>query len=117
MSTTDWTVTKYQGGTDPNPLSSDRLLATVLADLAAVMNALPASELDPTAQAIRDECSHLSDEVKAAIAVHGVVEHKGIGGTVYAYETDGYGSTYLMDDANIPSLLSCVLWKGSSDPS
>lgn len=47
----------------------------------------------------------LADEVEKAIRDHAIVEHPKYG-KIYAYEVDGFGSTYLMDDANIPSLLS-----------
>ena len=39
---------------------------------------------------------------------HGVFNHKKYG-QVFAYEVDGYGSQILMDDANVPSLLSLPL--------
>lgn len=47
----------------------------------------------------------LADEVDTAIRAHGVMQHPACG-EVYAYEVDGYGSAYFMDDANVPSLLS-----------
>lgn len=47
----------------------------------------------------------LADEVEKAIRDHAIVKHPKYG-DIYAYEVDGFGSTYLMDDANIPSLLS-----------
>lgn len=47
----------------------------------------------------------LADEVEKAIRDHAIVKHPKYG-NIYAYEVDGFGSTYLMDDANIPSLLS-----------
>ncbi|HET8844894.1 MAG TPA: glycoside hydrolase family 125 protein, partial [Ktedonobacteraceae bacterium] len=47
----------------------------------------------------------LHDEVVAGIAAHGMVAHPRYG-QIYAYETDGYGHHVLMDDANVPSLLS-----------
>ncbi|KIW01893.1 uncharacterized protein PV09_06736 [Verruconis gallopava] len=43
-----------------------------------------------------------------AVWEHGVVTHKKYG-KVFAYEVDGYGSHVLMDDANLPSLLSLPL--------
>ena len=51
------------------------------------------------------ECRALADEVDAAIQRVGIVEHPRYG-RMYAYEVDGYGNALLMDDANVPSLLS-----------
>jgi meiotically up-regulated gene 157 (Mug157) protein len=51
------------------------------------------------------ECIELAGEVAAAIADHAVVEHP-THGEVYAYEVDGFGNALVMDDANVPSLLS-----------
>jgi meiotically up-regulated gene 157 (Mug157) protein len=47
----------------------------------------------------------LAAEVENAIQAHGVYNHP-TAGTVYAFEVDGFGNTYFMDDANIPSLLA-----------
>ena len=52
-----------------------------------------------------DKCNALANEVKNAIYEHGVVEHKKFG-KIFAYEVDGFGSHILMDDANVPSLIS-----------
>lgn len=47
----------------------------------------------------------LALEVENALKEHAVTEHKAFG-KVYAYEVNGFGSFNLMDDANVPSLLS-----------
>ena len=47
----------------------------------------------------------LSAQIAAAIERYGVVYAPGFG-RIYAYEVDGLGHANLMDDANIPSLLS-----------
>ena len=47
----------------------------------------------------------LATEVEKALQEHAVVTHKKFG-PVYAFEVNGMGSYNLMDDANIPSLLS-----------
>ena len=49
-----------------------------------------------------------ADSIEAGIMEHGIVYHKKYG-EVFAFEVDGYGSAILMDDANIPSLLSLPL--------
>ncbi|WP_342435423.1 glycoside hydrolase family 125 protein [Paenibacillus sp. FSL L8-0436] len=59
---------------------------------------LNSSELAASAQ-------HLLEQIEGGIRQHGTVDHPEFG-TVYAYETDGLGSVNLMDDANVPSLLS-----------
>lgn len=48
------------------------------------------------------------ETIEKGIWEHGVVNHK-TWGEVFAYEVDGYGSSILMDDANLPSLLSLPL--------
>jgi uncharacterized protein len=52
-----------------------------------------------------DECRALAREVSAALARYSVAHHP-TRGAVWAYEVDGFGNQLLMDDANVPSLLS-----------
>ena len=47
----------------------------------------------------------LGAEIETGIQNFATVEHPTFG-TIYAYETDGMGNHNLMDDANVPSLLS-----------
>ena len=47
----------------------------------------------------------MADEVESAIQKYAVVDHPKYG-PIYAFEIDGFGSHLLMDDANVPSLLS-----------
>ncbi|MFV0503632.1 MAG: glycoside hydrolase family 125 protein [Lachnospirales bacterium] len=47
----------------------------------------------------------LAAEIRSAIEKYGTVNHYKFG-KVYAYEVDGFGMYNLMDDANVPSLLS-----------
>ncbi|KAI6873738.1 glycoside hydrolase family 125 protein [Hortaea werneckii] len=47
----------------------------------------------------------LSENLRTSISKHGIV-HTSNHGDIYAYEVDGYMSQNIMDDANIPSLLS-----------
>ena len=51
------------------------------------------------------QCRVLADEVEQALKQYGIVEHARFG-SVYAYEADGYGDYYCIDDGNVPSLLS-----------
>ncbi|GBF08096.1 hypothetical protein DAERI_220039 [Deinococcus aerius] len=51
------------------------------------------------------EAFALQGDIEAGIETFGVVNHPEFG-RMYAYETDGLGRHLLMDDANVPSLLS-----------
>ena len=51
------------------------------------------------------ELNTLAKEVEAALQKYAVVQHQQFG-KVYAYEVNGFGSYNLMDDANVPNLLS-----------
>jgi len=77
-------------------------------------NAMAVVELRHCARILRevladDPCAaratRLADEIDEGIRRTGVVDHPTCG-RIFAYEVDGYGSYYFMDDANIPSLLS-----------
>ena len=62
-------------------------------------------------QSIRDnntlanECLELANEVEKALQQYAIINHDKFG-KIYAYEINGFGSFNLMDDANVPSLLS-----------
>lgn len=51
------------------------------------------------------ECRKLADEVEQALRQYAVVRHPRLG-DVYAFEIDGFGGRTIMDDANLPNLLS-----------
>lgn len=51
------------------------------------------------------ECRALAGEVETALRKYAVVEHPEFG-KIYAFEVDGFGNRFLMDDANVPSLLA-----------
>ncbi|WP_417361054.1 glycoside hydrolase family 125 protein [Galbibacter sp.] len=55
--------------------------------------------------ALAKQLLDLSKEVALALEKHAIVEHPNYG-PIYAFEIDGYGNHLLMDDANVPSLLS-----------
>ncbi|HVU84099.1 MAG TPA: glycoside hydrolase family 125 protein, partial [Puia sp.] len=54
---------------------------------------------------LASECNSLADEVEQALQQYAVIPDK-TSGKIYAYEVNGFGSFNLMDDANVPSLLS-----------
>lgn len=51
------------------------------------------------------ECIELANEVEEALKKYATYNHPNHG-TIYAFEVDGFGNRYLMDDANVPSLLA-----------
>lgn len=51
------------------------------------------------------ECQNLQSEIDRGIQAYGIVHHDEYG-EIFAYEVDGMGNCLLMDDANVPSLLS-----------
>ncbi|KAF7506783.1 hypothetical protein GJ744_011395 [Endocarpon pusillum] len=85
-------------------------------------NAMMAAELKRTSQllesvlgsnnervaSISQSLLQRSETISKAIYEHAVIEHPTFG-KVFAFEIDGYGSHLVMDDANIPSLLSLPL--------
>ncbi len=54
---------------------------------------------------LQEDARTLRTQIEEGIRNYGIVETSDYG-KIYAYETDGFGQYNLMDDANIPSLLS-----------
>lgn len=67
-------------------------------------------------EALYDRAGKLAGEIERGIQEHGIVRHPEYG-LIYAYETDGLGNYNLMDDANVPSLLSIPYlgYRGAND--
>jgi len=54
---------------------------------------------------LKKSAMQLADEINEGIEKYGIVEHPEFG-KIFAYEVDGFGSRYIMDDPNVPNLLS-----------
>ena len=55
--------------------------------------------------ALARDCRALAAEVEQALQRYAVYKHPKYG-KIYAFEVDGFGNHFLMDDANVPSLLA-----------
>lgn len=66
---------------------------------------------------LAERAAILRDEIEKGINQYGII-HDSEYGDIYAYETDGMGHYNLMDDANVPSLLSIpwLNYKTGDDP-
>lgn len=71
----------------------------------------PALNLDSS---IRKDSLELANTILAAVGEYGKIESEKLG-VIYAYEINGFGSYNLMDDANIPSLLSLPYLSGEEE--
>ena len=71
-----------------------------LREAAQMQDALPGGD-----KQLASEMRQLAGEVEIALNRYSTVVHPKYG-QIYAFETDGFGSHLLMDDANVPSLLS-----------
>jgi uncharacterized protein len=56
--------------------------------------------------ALSGQAEIFSEEIRAAILEHAIINSGATGTEVYAYEIDGFGGINFMDDANVPSLMS-----------
>jgi meiotically up-regulated gene 157 (Mug157) protein len=80
-------------------IPANMMFSRYLSSASAIMAQLP------NQKGLAKQMSDLANSVRKAVSLHGIVAHP-IYGHIFAYEVDGYGSYNIMDDANIPSLLS-----------
>jgi meiotically up-regulated gene 157 (Mug157) protein len=94
-------------------IPSNAMMSVELGRTADVLNhaANADSTSEPDANFLKQVAADLtrrSETIKEGIYNYAVVKHSEFG-DVFAYEVDGYGSHLLIDDANVPSLLSLPL--------
>jgi meiotically up-regulated gene 157 (Mug157) protein len=107
---------------------ANMMFATYLEEASIIMEALaeggksssatlPGMDADKTALAanVTIEMRSLAAGIRRGIDRDAVVEHRDFG-EIFAYECDGFGGVNLMDDANVPSLLSMPLFGYARGP-
>eukprot|EP01114_Cavostelium_apophysatum_P003010 TRINITY_DN1271_c0_g1_i1.p1 TRINITY_DN1271_c0_g1~~TRINITY_DN1271_c0_g1_i1.p1 ORF type:complete len:512 (-),score=116.69 TRINITY_DN1271_c0_g1_i1:1526-3061(-) len=82
----------------PFNVAQNAMAVVQLNDLSAILTELGQSDLATQAK-------NLAADINNGIGMSGTTNHPTYG-KIYAYEVDGYGSAYTMDDAGVPSLLS-----------
>jgi uncharacterized protein len=87
-------------------IPGNAMMAVELERTSTLLESVPTS--DQRALDISKSLHKRADTIRKGIYDHAVIDHKTFG-RVFAFEVDGYGSHLLMDDANIPSLLSLPL--------
>ena len=88
----------------------DNMFATVALDKAAEL----ADQVFRNS-ALANDCSSLALSVEKAIQQYGIFQGNLTVPRMYAFEVDGFGNQLLLDDANMPNLLS-IPYLGYKDP-
>ncbi|MDX2128165.1 MAG: glycoside hydrolase family 125 protein [Chloroherpetonaceae bacterium] len=83
----------------PFLIPSNFFAVTSLTQLAEML------QTDTTEKLLADRARGLASEISAALEIHSKKQHLTYG-LCYAFETDGFGNHYFMDDGNLPSLIS-----------
>ncbi|KAL8806612.1 MAG: hypothetical protein Q9182_001260 [Xanthomendoza sp. 2 TL-2023] len=93
-------------------IPSNMMFARYLETASAIMEKIQTQATDPAkaqeAENLTQRMRTMAHEIRAGITKHGIIHHP-LFGPIFAFEVDGYGSHNLMDDANLPSLLSAAL--------
>ncbi len=84
--------------TFPFLVPANAMMSVALRDIAPLLDLLSCASLAAEARALSSDISH-------ALEKNALVQHPRHG-EIWAYEVDGSGGANLMDDANIPSLIS-----------
>lgn len=93
-------------------IPANMMFSHFLNTTATIMSQLPS----PLASSLASDMTSLAATIRTAISTLGTTTITN-GETIYAFEVDGYGSHNIMDDANIPSLLSAPFFGyPASDP-
>jgi meiotically up-regulated gene 157 (Mug157) protein len=82
-------------------IPANMMFSRFVGSAAEIVTALGGSN----SSALASRMTSMSNNLRDAITKHGIVNSASYG-QVYAFEVDGFGSQNIMDDANIPSLLS-----------
>ena len=82
----------------PYLIPANAMAVVFLREILPILEKIEAEEAGKAAK-------KLAAEIEFGIQEWGIVEHKEFG-KIYAYEVDGFGSACIMDDPNVPSLLS-----------
>lgn len=80
-------------------IPSNMFAATVLGYIEEIMHSVYGDK------AVEKGAQRLKQEIDAGVKKYGIYHHETFG-DIYAYEVDGLGHYNLMDDANVPGLLS-----------
>jgi uncharacterized protein len=122
MRRTEWQTDTVPGRGYGNPVKAVGLICSIFrpsddatifpflipSNFFAVVSLRQAAEMVETTRhdkTLAGQCRALADEVEQALKEHAVVTTPD-GNRIYAYEVDGYGNYYCIDDGNIPSLMS-----------
>ncbi len=84
--------------TFPYIIASNAMLSVNLREASKILNLIKQEKLS-------QEALKVVKEIEDGITKQGIVRHRELG-EIYAYEVDGFGSSLVMDDPNVPSLLS-----------